>query len=203
MADDSKPPVVADAPKDDPIRPEDDWQAKARKHERDLKKERTAREAAEAQLAERADAAKTEQERAIEQARSEAADATRAEVTKEFQERILSAEVRALAAGKFANPALASKLLDLDAVALFDDDGDLDAKTVERAITDFLASDENAGLRAGPPAPPPPIVNGGADAGKGTPTLDIADRIREAEEKGDVRTSIALKRQQKLHANSQ
>lgn len=70
-APDPKPDLGTDA---DPIKPEDDWKAKARKWERDAKREREAREAAEAKIAEAETAKMTEQEQAIAKAREEATD---------------------------------------------------------------------------------------------------------------------------------
>ena len=193
-------PVVPDDKKD-PAPPVDttDWKAEARKHESRSKKAAKDIEDLQAKLAEHADAAKSEQDKAIDALRKEAADAARAEVSQDFRTRILRAEIRAQAAGKFANPALAAKLLDLNADEVFTDD-EPDTKAIGTAIDDFLKAEENAGLRAN--AAPPPLVKGGADAGKGSPAQELDALIREAEEKGDVRTSIRLKRQKLLHAST-
>lgn len=158
------------APEIDAHEDVEDWKGHARKHEREAKKARKEADELRAQLAEHQDAAKSETERAIEQARSEAADAAKAEVTQAFRSRILNAEVRALAAGKFANPNLAAKLLDIDPEHAFgDDDSDeLDTKYIADQIDGFLALEENAGLRASHDARPA----GDVDAGKGTPAAE-------------------------------
>jgi phage-related minor tail protein len=157
--------VDVDVAAEKPIVREDDWQTKARKHERDLKKERKAREEMEARLEEFANASKSEQEKALEKARAEAADAAKAEVRSEFQDRILNAEIRAQAAGKFANPNLAAKLLDLDHDDVFDEAGDVNADAIRSAIDEFLEAEENHGLKAGPVVGQRPL--GSADGGKG------------------------------------
>lgn len=150
-----------DAGSQEPVEP--DWKSESRKHESRAKAERKAREAAEAKLAEHAEANQTETEKLIEKARKEATEATKAEVSGAFKTRILNAEIRAQAAGKFANKALAVKLLDLDASELVDEEGEPDEKAIARAVDDFLKQDENAGLRAGASSRPA----GDADAGKG------------------------------------
>lgn len=164
MADESAAPVAEPkAPDTEPVQKDDDWQAKARKHERDLKSERKARETAERERDELKTANQTETERLIEKARKEAAETTKAEVSGAFKTRILNAEIRAQAAGKFANKALAVRLLDLDAAQLVDDNGEVDDKAIAAAVDEFLKQDENAGLRAGTSSRPA----GDADAGKG------------------------------------
>lgn len=164
---------------EEPVTKDDDWQAKARKHERDLKKERTAREALEAKLAEAAAASQTETERAIEQARKEAADAAKTEVSSTYQGKILNAEIRAQAAGKFANPKLAAKLLDLDPSDAFDEDGEVDTEFIASQIDGFLKDEDNAGLRAGTTTRTT-RPSGDVDAGKGNgaPVGDMNAFIR-------------------------
>ena len=135
-----------------------------------LEAERKARKAAEkqardaqAQLDKLADANQSEQERAIAKAVKEATDAAKAEVTNDFRSKLLNAEIRAQAAGKFANPDLATRVLDIDADDVFDDDG-IKKDAVSKAVDDFLALDANAGLKADPSNGRPV---GDADAGKG------------------------------------
>ena len=175
-----------------------DWKAEARKHEARSKKAAKDIEDLRAQLEQHADAAKSEQDKAIDDARKQADKAAREDVAKSYRDRILNAEIRAQAAGKFANPALAARLLDLSAEDAFGADDEPDAAVIAAAIDSFLKCDENAGLRVSSGAAP--LVNGGADAGKGAATTDLDARIREATEKGDVKTMIGLKRQQKLRA---
>lgn len=156
---------------------EPDWKSESRKHENRAKAERKAREALEAKIAEQAEASKSQAQKDLEQARKEAAAETEAKVSGAYKTRILNAEIRAQAAGKFANPKLAPKLLDLDADALFDDEGEIDAAAITKAVDDFLEQDENAGLRTGGVVTRP---SGDADAGKGAgaQTGDMNDFIR-------------------------
>ena len=135
-----------------------------------LDAERKARKAAEkqardaqAQLDKLTEASQSEQEKAIAKAVKEATDAAKAEVTNEFRSKLLNAEIRAQAAGKFANPDLATRVLDIDADDVFDDDG-IKKDAISKAVDDFLALDANAGLKADPSNGRPV---GDADAGKG------------------------------------
>lgn len=80
-----------------------------------------------------ADKDKTPDEQAVEQARREAA----AEATAKANDRLIRSEVRAAAAGKLANPALALKLLDLASFEV-DDDGNVDEGSIADAIDDLL-----------------------------------------------------------------
>lgn len=135
-----------------------------------LDAERKARKAAEkqardaqAQLEKLTEASQSDTEKAIEKARKEAAEAARAEVTTTFRTQLLNAEIRAQAAGKFANPDLATRVLDIDADDVFDDDG-IKKDAISKAVDDFLALDANAGLKADPSNGRPV---GDADAGKG------------------------------------
>jgi hypothetical protein len=159
-----------------PAETETDWKTEARKHENRVKTERKAREAAEAKLAKYAEANQTEHEKAIEKARKEAAQEAETATTGAFRAKILNAEIRAQAAGKFSNARLAPKLLDLDPETVFGEDGEPDAKAIAKAIDEFLAEDENAGLRAGGSSRP----SGDADAGKGNgaPSGDMNEFIR-------------------------
>lgn len=133
-----------------PAKTADQYRQELRQYERTSKRAMATKdkelEELRTKLAEREDQDKTEQERALEQARQEAQTTAKAEVTSAFQKRILNAEIRALAAGKFANPTLAVKLLDLDDT-VFNEDGDVDTDAVTAAIDEFLEQDENAGLR--------------------------------------------------------
>lgn len=191
-------PVVDDGKPDPAPVDTTDWKAEARKHESRSKKAAKDIEDLRAQLEQHANAAKSEQEKAIDDARKDADKAAREDVAKSYRDRILNAEIRAQAAGMFANPALAPKLLDLKAEDAFGADDEPDAAVIKAAIDEFLKLDENAGLRVA--AATAPLVSGGADAGKGSATQDLDARIREATEKGDVKTMIGLKRQQKLRA---
>lgn len=161
-APDLDPVPTHDPPKaDDPIKPDDDWQAKARKHERDLKRERKAREDLEAKLAERTEADKSEVDKALDKAREDAKAEAKAEAAKEFRGRILQSEIRAHAAGKYADPDDAIKLLDLDDDEAFGSDGEVQTAVLESALDDLLKRKPHLGATGGRPA-------GDPDGGKGT-----------------------------------
>lgn len=157
---DPKPDPEPD-PDPKPDEPED-WKAHSRRHEREAKKARKDADDLRAKLQEREDADKTDHERAVEDARKEAADAARSEATSTFRTKLLNAEVRAQAAGKFANPALAVKLLDLDLDDAFDDEGEVKAEVITAAIDEYLESEPY--LKADPHNGRPA---GDADGGKG------------------------------------
>jgi hypothetical protein len=74
-----------------------------------------------------------EQERAIEEAKSQA----RAEVRAEYNMRVLRAEVRAAAADRAVDPDAVVALLDLSAFEL-DDDGRSDPRAVSGAVAELL-----------------------------------------------------------------
>lgn len=174
MADEPNPeptPEPKPDPKPDPV-PEsvDEWKQHSRRHERDAKNARKALEDAQAKLDQIAEANQSEQDKAIDKARKEAAEAARAEVTSEYQSKVMQAEIRAQAAGKFANPALAVRLLDLDATDAFGKDGEVDATVIASTIDEFLAADGNEGLRAGSPNGGRPV--GSVDAGKGSASAE-------------------------------
>lgn len=99
--------------------------------------ERTARKAAEKELAALRTAAalkdKPAEEQALEQARAEA----RAEATEKANVRLIRAEVKAAATGKVKNPALALKLIDTSGIDV-DDDGEVDSDALNQAIADLL-----------------------------------------------------------------
>jgi hypothetical protein len=176
MAEEGTTATADDAAASQETAAEPDWKAEARKHEGRAKQERKAREAAEAKLEQHATANQTEHEKAIEKARKEAAAEATSSTTGTFRAKILNAEIRAQAAGKFSNARLAPKLLDLDADVVFGDDGEPDTKAIAKAIDEFLAEDDNAGLRAGGSSRP----SGDADAGKGNgaPGGDMNEFIR-------------------------
>jgi hypothetical protein len=164
-APDPDPVPTPDPPKatEEPVKPDDDWQAKARKHERDLKRERKAREDLEAKLAEADNASKSEHEKALEQARKDARAEAKAETTSEFREQILTAEIRVQAAGKFADPGDAVALLDLKESEVFNNDGEIQTADLTQALDDLL--ERKPHLAAGPANPGRPL--GSVDAGKG------------------------------------
>lgn len=138
----------------------EDWKAHSRRHEREAKKARREADELRKQLAQREDADKSEQEKALDKARQEAADAAKAEVTGAFRKRILNAEIRALAAGRFADPDDAIRLLDVEDEDAFDDQGDVKSADLSKAVDDLL--DRKPHLKANGHRP-----SGSSDAGKG------------------------------------
>ncbi|MCA1569763.1 MAG: hypothetical protein LC798_05460 [Chloroflexi bacterium] len=125
----------------------------------------------EARLAQFDEASKTEQEKAIEAARKEAATAATAEATTRANRRILTAEIKAAAGTKLADPADAVRLLDLDSFDV-DDDGEVDSNSIASAIEDllkakpYLAADARRAV---------PSVDGGARP-NGSPPVDDSPR---------------------------
>lgn len=118
-----------------------------------LEAERAARKAAEkeakrvrgleAELASLREQQMSEQEKAIEQARTSAAEEARNEALTEVNRRLFRAEVKAAAAGKVADPDLlndpevAMSLLGLDEVPVTDD-GEVDAEAISAALDDLI-----------------------------------------------------------------
>lgn len=99
--------------------------------------ERTARKAAEKELAAFRTAAalkdKPAEEQALELARAEG----RTEATAKSNERYIRAKVEAAATGKVKNPALALKLIDTSGIDV-DDDGEVDSDAVQAAVAELL-----------------------------------------------------------------
>lgn len=91
--------------------------------------------------AEKENAGKSADEQAISKARQEATEQATAAANK----RIIRSEVKAAAAGKLANPALAVKLIDLDSIEV-DEDGNVDEDAISEAISELL--EENPYLAA-------------------------------------------------------
>lgn len=83
-------------------------------------------------------------EQKLAQARQEAA----AEATAKANERILRADIKAAAAGKLKNPAIAVKLLDLTQFEA-DGDGNFDQSDIESAIGDLLKTDPYLAAQGG------------------------------------------------------
>ncbi len=90
-----------------------------------------------AKLADLENQSKSDQEKAVEKARKEADDAARKDEGGKWSQRIVRAEVKALAGGKLADPADAVAMLDLSEFKL-DDTGNVDPKAVEAAIDKLL-----------------------------------------------------------------
>lgn len=109
--------------------------AKERKARRDAEKARKAleKELAELKAAGASAAEQDEARKAIEEARREAEQAAAARAN----ERILSAEIRAAAAGKLADPSDAARYLDMTEFEV-GDDGSVDAEAISEAISDLI-----------------------------------------------------------------
>lgn len=176
----AKPPAPTT---DDPVKPDDEWKDKARKHERDAKKARERAEAAEAKLKEQEDANKTEQEKAVEKAREEGrSEAAKAAEVNRRKDQLEVAATRLAATGvpigegdkaktvKFADPEDAlvhlERAIAKDEVdSPFDEDGKVKPVALQEALVELLTRKPHLqGTTAdAPPAPPP----GDPDAGKG------------------------------------
>ena len=105
----------------------------------------------EAELATLRTASLSDQEKAVEAARNEGRN--------EGLRRVVEAEVRAAAAGKLANPALAAKLLDVDSF-IPTDGGEVSAERIGAALEELLAA--NPYLRIETPGSTPPASSTGA-----------------------------------------
>lgn len=80
---------------------------------------------------------KSELEKERDRAAKEAEQRTRDELEPTWKKRLLRSEIRAVAAGKLADPNDAISLLDLDKFEL-DEDGNVDEEKVAKAITKLL-----------------------------------------------------------------
>jgi hypothetical protein len=165
---------------------EPDWKREARKHERREKAERKAREEAERKLKEREDADKSDQEKAIDEAKK----AARAEAETEFetsrrQDRLEVAVTRVAAKGvtikdgdgtKTARFADAEDALvhleraisrgDVESDELFDNEGKVKSSELQSALADLLAEKPHL-IAADNGGATSRKVEGDADAGKG------------------------------------
>ena len=153
--------------------------------------ERAARKAAERELAALKAAAelrdKPAEEQALEQARAEA----RAEAKEKADVRILRSELKALAAGKLADPSDAHLYIDLSKYDV-DDDGEVDSEALNEAIADLLARKPH--LAAGEPA----RFQGGGDGGARPapkPDESIDDAIKAAQAARNFALVATLKQQ--------
>lgn len=127
-----------------------------------LKAERAARLAAEAKLNETTPA--DDAERIQREADAKAAAKANA--------RILSAEVRAAAAGKLSDPSDALTFIDLSQFDV-DDDGSVDQDEIASAISDLLTKKPYLAAQGGPKSPKPDPSQG--EGGRGAATA--ADRF--------------------------
>lgn len=104
---------------------------------RALAAERTRAAEAERELAKLREATQSETEKAIERARREASDTVRKEVMQAANRRILTAEIRAAAGGRLADPLDAVRLLDVESFTV-NDDGDVDSAAITKALDALL-----------------------------------------------------------------
>lgn len=180
----------ADPPADDPVPGEEalgDPGKKALDIMKAAKKtaEQDAREAREALAALQAKLDGKEAEHAAEQERRKVEDAALAKAN----ERILKAEVRAVAATKLADPADALLHLDLSGFEV-GADGEVDTEAVRAAIDDLVARKPYLAAQGGA------RFKGSADGGTRTESAkSIDDEIAAATAAGDHRGAIRLKRQ--------
>jgi len=91
----------------------------------------------EAELEKIRDANRSESEKAVERARREATDAARKEVLGQANRRILTAEIRAAAGGRLADPLDAVRMLDVDAFSV-NDNGEVDSAAITKALDALL-----------------------------------------------------------------
>ena len=180
-------------PEPEKVKAGDDWQTKARKHERALKREREAREDAERKLRDREELEKSEFEKAVEQARQEGEKVARTAADKERRaDRLETAAVRLAATGikttgadgeettvKFADPddahANIERMIrrgDLDEADIFDDNGKISQSGLAEALTDLLKQKPHLAATV---SASKPVVAGTADGGKGSAGGGIAD----------------------------
>lgn len=94
------------------------------------------------------------------------------EASKAANQRIVRAEVKAAAGGKFADPALAVRLVDLDEITVYDD-GSVDEDAIVEQLEEILEKNPGLAAKAVRKRPKPPKGQGqhgqaatGADAGK-------------------------------------
>lgn len=169
VEDDPKPEEPTPEPED-----KTDWKAEARKHERRSKQAQKRIEEIEAKLAKIDDANKTEQEKALDAARKEAAEETRTELQNEVRAERLSAAIARQAADKFADIDDAIRLLDTDNADLFNDEGQLQNEALTDALNDLLERKPHLGKKDAP--------IGESDAGKGAASspedMSVEDHLK-------------------------
>lgn len=181
--DDPKPDPKADDPDDDKVVPDDDWQAKARKHERRAKKLAKEAETAQAELEKLKAGSQSEQEKAIAEAAKKARDEALSEASKERKADRLEVAVTRLASKgitvgsgdeaktlKFADSEQALVFIEraiakgeVDESDVFDDAGQVQSEALGEELANLLKRHPN--LAAGDERPSP----GDPDTRKGDP----------------------------------
>ena len=127
-------------------------------------------------------------EKAIAEARKEAADKAREEVTGEYEQRLLDARVLAKAAGKLADATDATRLIDLTGLER-DTDGQVSDKTIDAAIASLV---KNKPYLATGATPGPGSGDGGARGGRPNQLTQAdlktmtSEQIVEAKAKGQL-----------------
>lgn len=162
--DPSAPPAAPDPPDSDP----DHGAKKALDAERKARRDaESAAKRLESELAELRKAQMSDQEKALDAARTEG----RTEAETRLRDRILSAEVRARAAGRSIDPDLVATLIDRSSLKW--DGDDPDSESLDRQIEKVLAARPYLVSNAGGPPAPPRVPTG--PRGKPTGTYTRAD----------------------------
>lgn len=171
----------------EPVSPEDP-DAGAKKA---LVAERSARKAAERELAQMKAQLELKdrpaEEQALEQARAEA----RAEAKAKADARILKSELKAIAASKLADPSDAHLYIDLTQFEV-DDDGEVDSDALSAAVVDLLARKPHLAA-AGQPR-----FQGGGDGGSrppAKPDVSLDEQIEAAQKARNFPLVATLKQQ--------
>jgi hypothetical protein len=139
----------------------------------DLADERRRRQAAEADLEKLRKQHQTDEEKKLDEARNEG----KAEATKTLTTKLVRAEVKSLATGKFADPADAIAHLRDELDTLVTKDGDPDTKAIEAKLDALLKAKPHLGGKARPT----PIPGG---AGNQPTTTSFNDTIRRQARRG-------------------
>ena len=201
---DPPPPVTAD-PDDKPLgdageKALEAWKARAKSAEADAKRAKDLQAEVDALKA----AQMSDQEKAVAEARKEAADAARTEALASVNGRLFRSELKAAVAAKLNESAIADLLIDTD-VALkllaLDEipvtaDGDIDSAAIAQHVDAYAAARPH--LAASATQTPGPIDQGPRPTGQ--PAKSIDEQIAEAEAANDWKRSRSLKTQQLLAA---
>jgi hypothetical protein len=187
----AEPTAPVDPQPADPAAQPKDLAAEVEKW-KDLSRKNEARAKANAdaakRLAEIEDAAKSEADKLAERLTA-AEDRVKAATAM-----AVAARVQAAATGRFADAQDAVEELGRRGADFLDATGQIDGEAIETALADLLERKPHWGVAApsGPRTPAPDPAQGARPGS--VPTL--AAQIREAEEKGDITRSIALKSRQ-------
>lgn len=156
-----------------------DYRAELRKYERTAKAAAKKKDAEIAKLQKQVqdltEQTQTDREKELEDARREAAEQAKKETAGEYQDRILKAEIRARAAGKFANPALAPRLVDIEDP--FDENGELQGDALDAALDAVI--EENPNLAPGDPNPGDPDAGKGGGSDATAEAMSVTDHLKD------------------------